>query len=68
MVIVNLYPFFENVNKDISLDEKVEFIDIGGPSMLRSAAKNFKSVAVITRCWRLWFDQNKKFQKPEIHH
>ena len=48
MVIVNLYPFFENATKDISLDEKVEFIDIGGPSMLRSAAKNFKSVTVIT--------------------
>ena len=48
MVIVNLYPFFENVNKEISLDEKVEFIDIGGPSMLRSAAKNFNSVVVVT--------------------
>ena len=48
MVIVNLYPFFENVNKDISLEEKVEFIDIGGPSMLRSAAKNFASVTVVT--------------------
>ncbi len=48
MVIVNLYPFFDNVNKDISLEEKVEFIDIGGPSMLRSAAKNFQSVTVIT--------------------
>jgi len=48
MVIVNLYPFFENVNKNISLDEKVEFIDIGGPSMLRSAAKNFNSVTVLT--------------------
>ncbi|ACU07012.1 IMP cyclohydrolase [Flavobacteriaceae bacterium 3519-10] len=48
MVIVNLYPFFENANSDISLDEKVEFIDIGGPSMLRSGAKNFKSVTVIT--------------------
>ena len=48
MVIVNLYPFFENVNKNISLEEKVEFIDIGGPSMLRSAAKNFESVTVIT--------------------
>src|SRR5690606_3067623 len=34
---------------DISLDEKVEFIDIGGPSMLRSAAKNFTSVTVITQ-------------------
>ncbi|TXF79181.1 bifunctional phosphoribosylaminoimidazolecarboxamide formyltransferase/IMP cyclohydrolase [Chryseobacterium sp.] len=48
MVIVNLYPFFENANADISLDEKVEFIDIGGPSMLRSGAKNFNSVTVIT--------------------
>lgn len=48
IVIVNLYPFFENANKNISLDEKVEFIDIGGPSMLRSAAKNFNSVTVIT--------------------
>ncbi len=48
MVIVNLYPFFENANSDISLDEKVEFIDIGGPSMLRSGAKNFNSVTVIT--------------------
>ena len=48
MVIVNLYPFFENATKNIDLEEKVEFIDIGGPSMLRSAAKNFKSVTVIT--------------------
>ena len=48
MVIVNLYPFFENANSNISLDEKVEFIDIGGPSMLRSGAKNYNSVTVIT--------------------
>ncbi|QCX54252.1 bifunctional phosphoribosylaminoimidazolecarboxamide formyltransferase/IMP cyclohydrolase [Elizabethkingia sp. JS20170427COW] len=48
MVVVNLYPFFENAQKDISLEEKVEFIDIGGPSMLRSAAKGFFSVTVIT--------------------
>ncbi|KIA83112.1 phosphoribosylaminoimidazolecarboxamide formyltransferase [Kaistella solincola] len=48
MVIVNLYPFFAHANTDISLEEKVEFIDIGGPSMLRSGAKNFQSVAVIT--------------------
>lgn len=48
MVIVNLYPFFENANADISLDKKVEFIDIGGPSMLRSGAKNFNAVTVIT--------------------
>ncbi len=48
MVIVNLYPFFAHANTDISLEDKVEFIDIGGPSMLRSGAKNFQSVAVIT--------------------
>ena len=48
MVVVNLYPFFAHANTDISLEDKVEFIDIGGPSMLRSGAKNFQSVAVIT--------------------
>ncbi|WP_417428997.1 bifunctional phosphoribosylaminoimidazolecarboxamide formyltransferase/IMP cyclohydrolase [Halpernia sp.] len=48
MVIVNLYPFFENANSDISLADKIEFIDIGGPSMLRSGAKNFKDVVVLT--------------------
>lgn len=48
MVIVNLYPFFEKVKEDLEFDEKIEFIDIGGPTMLRSAAKNFKDVVVIT--------------------
>lgn len=48
IVIVNLYPFFDEVVKDISFDEKVEFIDIGGPTMLRSAAKAFKDVIVIS--------------------
>ena len=48
MVIVNLYPFFEKVRENISFNEKVEFIDIGGPTMLRAAAKNFKDVVVIS--------------------
>ena len=48
MVIVNLYPFFEEVKTDKSFEEKVEFIDIGGPTMLRSAAKSFKDVVVIS--------------------
>lgn len=48
MVVVNLYPFFKKVNEDISFEEKVEFIDIGGPTMLRSAAKSFKDVVVIS--------------------
>lgn len=48
MVVVNLYPFFEKVNEEISFDEKIEFIDIGGPTMLRAAAKSFKDVVVIS--------------------
>ena len=48
MVVVNLYPFFNKVNTDISFEEKVEFIDIGGPTMLRSSAKNFKDVVVLS--------------------
>ncbi|TGY43444.1 bifunctional phosphoribosylaminoimidazolecarboxamide formyltransferase/IMP cyclohydrolase [Clostridium sartagoforme] len=48
MVIVNLYPFFQKVRENLSFDEKVEFIDIGGPTMLRAAAKNFKDVVVIS--------------------
>jgi len=47
-VIVNLYPFFEKVKEDLSFEEKIEFIDIGGPTMLRSAAKSFKDVVVIS--------------------
>lgn len=48
LVCVNLYPFFEKVKENLSFEEKVEFIDIGGPSMLRSAAKNFKDVLVVS--------------------
>ena len=49
MVVVNLYPFVQVIkNKEILIDEALENIDIGGPSMLRSGAKNFKSVAVIS--------------------
>ena len=47
LVIVNLYPFFENAGKDLNLEELVEFIDIGGPTMLRAAAKSFHDVTVI---------------------
>lgn len=49
IVVVNLYPFEETVAKDgVSLEEAVENIDIGGPAMIRSAAKNFRDVAVVT--------------------
>ena len=49
LVVVNLYPFEETVAKDgVSLEEAVENIDIGGPAMIRSAAKNWRDVAVVT--------------------
>jgi phosphoribosylaminoimidazolecarboxamide formyltransferase / IMP cyclohydrolase len=48
LVCVNLYPFFEKVQTGLSIEETIEFIDIGGPSMLRSAAKNFNDVIVLT--------------------
>lgn len=48
LVVVNLYPFEQTIAKrDVSLDEAIEQIDIGGPAMLRSAAKNFKYTAVV---------------------
>jgi phosphoribosylaminoimidazolecarboxamide formyltransferase / IMP cyclohydrolase len=49
MVVVNLYPFRETVLKpNVSLEEVIENIDIGGPSMIRAASKNYESVAVVT--------------------
>jgi phosphoribosylaminoimidazolecarboxamide formyltransferase/IMP cyclohydrolase len=49
LVVVNLYPFAAAAERDgISLDELVEEIDIGGPSMVRAAAKNHASVAIVT--------------------
>src|SRR5712664_1276372 len=49
LVVVNLYPFESpNAKKDPTAEELIENIDIGGPTMLRSAAKNFESVTVIT--------------------
>src|SRR5207249_11475107 len=48
LVVVNLYPFEQTVAKpDVHFEEAIENIDIGGPSMLRSAAKNHESVTVV---------------------
>src|SRR5689334_2230794 len=48
LVVVNLYPFRETVaREDVTVEEAIENIDIGGPSMIRSAAKNFEDVAVV---------------------
>ena len=48
LVVVNLYPFVATISRpDVTLDDALENIDIGGPTMLRAAAKNFPSVAVV---------------------
>ena len=49
LVVVNLYPFESTVRRtDVPIEEAIEQIDIGGPSMIRSAAKNHRSVGVVT--------------------
>ncbi len=49
MVVVNLYPFQATIAKpDVTLEDAIENIDIGGPTMLRSSAKNFRHVVVVT--------------------
>lgn len=47
LVVINLYPFTETVAKGATFDECIEQIDIGGPTLLRAAAKNHESVAVV---------------------
>ena len=48
LVVINLYPFEETIARDgVTLEEAVEQIDIGGPAMIRSAAKNWQDVAVV---------------------
>ncbi|MBU2251558.1 MAG: hypothetical protein KKH25_04820, partial [Candidatus Omnitrophica bacterium] len=48
LVVVNLYPFLEKRKERLSSDEMIEYIDIGGPAILRAAAKNYKNVACIS--------------------
>ena len=48
LAIINLYPFEETINRNADEDECIENIDIGGPAMLRSAAKNHKFVTVVS--------------------
>jgi phosphoribosylaminoimidazolecarboxamide formyltransferase / IMP cyclohydrolase len=48
LVVVNLYPFAQTVTRGAARDEVIENIDIGGPSMVRSAAKNHAFVAIVT--------------------
>ena len=59
LVVVNLYPFSQTVAKaDCTLDDAIENIDIGGPTMVRAAAKNHKDVSIVVDqpttpgCWK----------------
>ena len=59
IVAVNLYPFAETIAKDVvTVEDAIENIDIGGPSMVRSAAKNYKDVAILTnpRQYKIYLD------------
>jgi len=48
LVVVNLYPFEETIRREgVTLEEAIEQIDVGGPTMIRAAAKNYKSVAIV---------------------
>lgn len=47
LVVVNLYPFEETIDKKHELNEAIEMIDIGGPTLIRAAAKNYQSVVVV---------------------
>ena len=49
LVVCNLYPFEETIQKsNVNLEEVIENIDIGGPTLIRAAAKNYKDVIVVT--------------------
>src|SRR5512136_2601216 len=47
LLVVNLYPFEKMSAQDLKLEEIIEYIDVGGPAMIRAAAKNFKDVTVV---------------------
>jgi phosphoribosylaminoimidazolecarboxamide formyltransferase/IMP cyclohydrolase len=47
LLVVNLYPFEAMSQKKMGLEELIEFIDVGGPAMIRAAAKNYKDVTVV---------------------
>ncbi len=50
LVCVNLYPFKQTTNRTNDFDEIIENIDIGGPALIRAAAKNYESVAIVVDC------------------
>lgn len=69
LVIINLYPFKETIMKDdVTLGDAIENIDIGGPTMLRSAAKNYRDVAVVIdpRDYEVIIDELKRDEEISL--
>lgn len=67
MVVVNLYPFEQTISReDATLEDAVENIDIGGPTMVRSAAKNHESVAIVVNPQRYESIVNEMREKGGI--
>jgi len=68
LVVVNLYPFAAAADRPgITFDELVEEIDIGGPSMVRAAAKNHASVAIVTSPARYPHQPAARYRRPDGH-
>ena len=68
MVVVNLYAFEKTVESGADFGTCIENIDIGGPSMLRTAAKNFASVAVVTEPGNLRRHPCRDARQRRRHH
>ena len=68
LVVCNLYPFFGAMKNQLSSNEQIELIDIGGPSMLRAAAKNFNFVTTLSSPsqYQFFLDEYEKFQGPSL--
>ena len=69
LVVCNLYPFEQTINKKkVTIQEIIENIDIGGPTLIRSAAKNYKDVIIITHYNQLPIIQNSLKENKVIHY
>ena len=70
IVVINLYPFKETIKKEnVTLEEAIENIDIGGPSMIRAAAKNYKYVTVLVdpADYNIVIDEIKEYSKTSYN-
>ena len=69
LVVVNLYPFKKTIDQGAKWEDAIENIDIGGPSMIRSAAKNHKDVSVLVdpSQYQIFLEESKKGELKESY-